>query len=496
MEEPASNRTYEFSLERGLQIRIPDDRRIAHLVAKPQYLVGGGDVNLAMAAEVMDKSGLNRDRLNLTALESALKAVDEAAKKNEATTMEFTIAEAIPPKEGKDGWIKFFFPRAQRVVLKEDGSADFRNINKYVHVKDGEKLCTMFEGIPGEQGIDVLGQPIYPRQIEKPTIVVGRNVTSSTIEDPENPGLQLKEFYATLSGAVFSTDNSLTVSPELSIDTNVGLGTGNINFDGTIRVKGTIEEGANVICNGSLYVDGNVETYDLVVAEDLEVKGGIKAKAKGFIRVKGDLKAKFIENTSIEIDGDCIVENFILNSKVYVLGNLLLSGDSSSLVGSEVQAYKGVSVASLGSQAMLDTTVEVGFHFKNDKFFNEGSNRLAQLERDVETLQPEIQKIKEAVQRARGKLDDAKKARFKEIFDGYAAKAKSLELLKAKIEELKTARYNSEPVKVVVRNTGYPGATIKYRRQIEKLSKQQTSFMMQFQPGQEKAIMVAWKAKS
>lgn len=500
MAESANSEPLEFNLERGLRVQASEDGLTATIIAKPKYLTGGGDISLAMLMEAIDKAGINRDRLDLTATEKAGASIDaEVRKPNKDLNaqFEYVIANGIPAKEGKNGWIKFYFPRAQRVVLKEDGSADFRNINKYVHVKEGEILATLFEGVAGEQGVDVTGKPIYPKAIDKPNIVIGKNILSKTKEDPENPGILLKEYFATLNGAVFSTDNSLAVSPELSIDTDVGLGTGNINFDGTIRVKGTIVEGANVVCNGSLYIDGNVESPDVIVGEDLEVKAGIKGKARGnVIRVRGELRAKFIENSVIEVDGDCIVENFILNSKILCLGSLILSGDSSSLVGSEIMAYKGVTLATLGSSAQLDTIIEVGFHYKNDRFFVEGTNRLSQYEKELETVLPEIQKIKEAVQRARGKVDESKKAKFKEVFDAYQTKMKTVELLKGKVEELKLSRYNPEPVKVVVRNTAHPGGIIRYRRQIEKITKQQSPFMMQFTSGQDKAMMMAWKPKS
>lgn len=70
----------------------------------------------------------------------------------------------------------------------------------------------------------------------------------------------------------------------------------------------------------------------------------------------------------------------------------------------------------------MDTVVEVGFHFRNDRLLTEGSSRLAEFERELEALVPEIQKIKEVVQRSRGKLDDARKEKFKEIFDAYQKK--------------------------------------------------------------------------
>lgn len=166
-------------------------------------------------------------------------------------------------------------------------------------------------------------------------------------------------------------------------------------------------------------MDGNVESSEVTVGEDLEVKGGVKGKGKGIIRVKGDLRTKFIENAIIEIDGDCIVENFILGSKIFCLGNIILTGETSSLIGSEVIAFKGVTLSSFGSTAQMDTTIEVGFHYKNDRLFTEGSSRLVQLEKELESVLPEIQKIKDVVQRSRGKIDDARKLKFKEVFDNY-----------------------------------------------------------------------------
>ncbi|MCZ8344675.1 MAG: FapA family protein [Leptospira sp.] len=486
----------EFNPDKGLKIIISEDRLTATLVAKPIWLTGGGMSNI-LILESLDLYGVHPDRILMKEVDSAALEIDKILKNPEELKKEhtFVVGKGIPAKQGESGWIKFYFPRATRVVLTEDGSADFRNINKYVHVKEGERLATLFEGVAGEQGIDVNGNPVYPNPIERPRLTLGKNVLPKTVNDPEKPERQLKEYYAGLSGVVFSTDTSLSVSPELNIESNIGLGTGNINFDGTIRVKGTIEEGSVVVCHGSLYLEGNVESSEVTVGEDLDVKGGVKAKGQGVIKVKGDLRAKFIENANLEIDGDCIVENFILQSNIKCLGNIILTGDSSSIISSDILSYQGITVSSLGSSAQLDTVVEVGFHFKNDRLFNEGSARLVQLEKELEALVPEIQKIKEVVQRTRGKLDDAKKEKFKEIFDGYQKRTKTVELLKAKIEELKGTRFNQDNVKVVVRNTAHPNATIKYKKQVEKISKAQTSFVMNFFPNQEKAMLTAFKGK-
>lgn len=46
----------------------------------------------------------------------------------------------VPIVHGIDGWVKFYHPHNQRVVIKEDGSADFRNLEKFISIKKAEKL--------------------------------------------------------------------------------------------------------------------------------------------------------------------------------------------------------------------------------------------------------------------------------------------------------------------------------------------------------------------
>ncbi|PTM43891.1 hypothetical protein CLV95_11850, partial [Leptospira borgpetersenii serovar Javanica] len=64
-----------------------------------------------------------------------------------------------------------------------------------------------------------------------------------------------------------------------------------------------------------------------------------------------------------------------------------------------------------------------------------------------------------------------------------------------KVDSLKSARFNSGAVRLAVQKGAFPGTVIHYRRQVEKITKFQSSFMMVFEPGQEKAIMVALQIK-
>jgi uncharacterized protein (DUF342 family) len=484
-----------FDLDRGLKIEVSKDSLEAKLIAMPRWLVGR-DITIADISLTLERFGIHQDRSDYSSMEKITNEINYVLrdKINLSTPLSFPIAKGIPPEEGINGWIKYSFPRARRVVIKEDGNADFRNIDRYIHVKKNDKLAVLFDGVPGKQGIDVFGKPVSPKPIERFKIKIGNNIREAQEPNPDIPTTILHVYYATSNGVIFTTDNSITVSPELNIDSDVGLETGNINYEGTINVTGSIVEGSNVFSKGSLYVGVNVESMDVVVQENLDVKGGIKGKdkAKGLIRVTGDVNAKFIENASLEVEGDVIVENNILNSNILCLGSIFITSDNGSIVSSNITVFKGLSTANLGSNAELDTKVEVGFHYKNNRLYQEGKEKFTVYEKEAIELEPKIFKIKEIVTRSRGKLDENKKVEFKAIFEDYAKRKQVIQLFTAKLENIKIERFNPDNVKVVIRNHAFPGTVIRYRKQIEKITKPQSSFILNFFPNQEKAIPVAW----
>lgn len=487
-----------FDIDNGLELKIDPDGLIATISVRP-YMLTAREVSISDIYYTFERYNISTKQVLEDKIKGILAEINEIIQKKEnlKEILTFEIAKGTPPVEGEDGWIKFLFPRAKRVTIKEDGTADFRNIERYVHVKKSDKAAIVFEGTNGKDGINVYGDVIHPKPIKKPKLIVGKNISSSKERFEEDPNKTVDVYYSTCDGVIFTTENSVTVSPELNIETDVGLETGNINFEGTIRVKGNIVEGAVVNCKSNLFVSGNVESNEIQVAENLEVKGGIKCKdkSKGKIIVKGDLNAKFIENANVEVHGDLVIENYILHSNIHCLGTIFISSDTGSIITSDIVCYQAVSVSNLGSSAQLDTTLEVGFHFLNDSLFTLGSEKLKSFQAELEEIEPKLIKIKEVIQRSRGKLDEAKKLEFKNYFEAYAKKKKAVDVFAFKLDQLKTERFNSEPVKVVVRHGAFPGVTIKYRRQIEKIFKYQSSFMLNFFPSQEKAVMVAWKSK-
>lgn len=480
-----------ISVESAVSISVSSDQLSAILTVRP-YNLKGETISKDKLWSIILDWGIHRERMLVDEIRRILTLLDAAGKKSDFTPIKVEIAKGVSPTPGENGWVRFYHPMAKRVKLLEDGRADFRNIDRYINVKLGEKLATKFEGTPGIPGFDVFGNIIPAPSIKRPKLMIGKNIVEKEIIEEGKP---LQEYFAETNGVIFATETSITVSPELQIAGNVGLATGNIQFDGNVIVRGDIEPGSVVTCTGSLVVYGNLESNAIKVEQDLIVHGGIKGSSTDIIQVTGRVQAKFIENSHLETEGDIVIEGAILNSTVDTLGSVILNGTNGNLVSSKVRTYEGISLSSLGSSAELDVSIELGFHYKNDRTFQDIAKKVLMGEKEMEKILPKIQQIKHMVQRSRGNLPEEKKETFKIVFEDYNKKLKIMNMLKSKQDELKSSRFNPGAVRLAIQKGAYPGAVIHYRRQVEKITKFQSSFMMVFEPGQDKAMMVALQTK-
>ncbi|MBL0266553.1 MAG: DUF342 domain-containing protein [Leptospiraceae bacterium] len=217
------------------------------------------DFSPTMIYNVITNSKLHEEMVNFSLIKEVVDEVTNRKKKvlpiNQVqdpseSIVRQQIANGIPIVHGIDGWVKFYHPHNQRVVIKEDGSADFRNLEKFISIKKAEKIATLFAGVPGKPGKDVFGVVLNAPAIKRPKITIGANIITTNNSSPEEPEKVYIEYTSACDGVLFSTDESVTVSPELRIDQSVGITTGNVKYNGTVNVMGSIEDGSRVECEG------------------------------------------------------------------------------------------------------------------------------------------------------------------------------------------------------------------------------------------------------
>ncbi|MBC7319948.1 DUF342 domain-containing protein [bacterium] len=264
------------------------------------------------------------------------------------------IAEGIPPENGEDAKIKYFVSLGNKELTPKenpDGTVDFREIGFVENVKKGDVLAEKIPPTEGKPGTNVYGESIPPRRGRDIRLPKGKNTEIS--ED----GMKL---IASISGIPIGSEGNISVSPILEIQRDVDFSTGNIDFVGSVLVKGTIRSHFKVKCENNLEVWEDIENADVEVGRNLIVRRGIYGEPGRKVIVGGNLIAKIIRNVELEVHGDILVEQGIVDSNVKCGGTIRVSSNRGMISGGNIWALKSVYTAQLGSPYGTRTVVIVG----------------------------------------------------------------------------------------------------------------------------------------
>ncbi len=418
-----------------------------------QLLVSGD----RMKAELLVKRALSEEELHL--YEDVMSFLnkkgicfglrDEA--KNNAEILKRTgtylLAEGIRPQKGKDGEVLLLFEEEVRRELKEDeeGRINFFDFLRVPQVAPGEKIAELLPPEAGTPGKDIFGREV-PAPFGKPAkIVVGKNVELA----PDGSSAIAK-----VAGRPVVVGKAISVLPLFEVEGDVGVGTGNLSFVGSILVRGNVESDFMVEAEGDVEIWGNVEATRIVAGGNVRVRGGIFGKDKGSIQAGGGLQAKVVENAIVEVGGDIIVERAILHSKVAAKGDVILRGSPGAIIGGTVKAGNIVWARTLGSSIGTRTEVIVGI----DPTLHE---EYRQIQEDLKKIQEEIQEAEKIFrlilvkQQAGMELDSKTRELLEKVKKGYELAQEKKKFCEERLAELE-AIFEGREGKVLVEEKVYP----------------------------------------
>ena len=117
-------------------------------------------------------------------------------------------------------------------------------------------------------------------------VTMGKGVVAS----PNNKD----EWVADTDGQVIIKENKISVLALYEIPGDVNLSTGNIDFIGTVIVRGDVKDGFKVYAGEDLVVNGVVEGAELKCSGKLSIAGGVSGNDKAKIICAGDANIKYI----------------------------------------------------------------------------------------------------------------------------------------------------------------------------------------------------------
>jgi len=260
-----------------------------------------------------------------------------------------TIARGEKASDGKDGDIEFHFStHALEAKLKEDssGRVNIKDMNLIQNVHKGDLLCELVPPKVGKSGITVKGEEIVGKMGAPAKLPEGNNVEVS--EDGN-------KLFAGIDGMVVWADSTVSIEPVYTVD-KVDSSTGNIRFNGSVVVNGEVGDGFEIHANDDVTVAMSVGRVVIRAGGDIKISGGILGQEKADISCTGNIRVKFIQDATIRVNGQIIVEDYIRNSDVTAGGPIVVRNPSGWIAGSTVSSQAWIYCHTIGNVASTVNT--------------------------------------------------------------------------------------------------------------------------------------------
>lgn len=365
------------------------------------------------------------------------------------TNMRTKIAEGIKPIEGKDGYIKYNFNVNKKGAPKvlEDGTVDYKELDLINNVTAGEILAEIIPPKEGKPGKKVTGETIPYKKGKLPNINYGKNVRLLK----NNKGLVAEK-----NGLVTLINNKIVVLDVYEVQ-NVDNNVGNIDFDGSVVVRGNVLNGFRVVADGDVQINGIIEGGYIENTGNIIVKRGVQGFNKLVIKSLGNVTSKFIENSMVLSDGNVFAE-VIMHSQISCKGNINMYGKRGLIVGGVIKAGKEISAKTVGSVMHTATILEVGVD-------PEIKNKYENLKNKIDKIDEELNKIMQAsnlLERLKkmNKIDNNKIQMYNKVEKTKAVLIEERKKLNKELIMLDEQIKNASGGIVRVSNIIYPGVKI------------------------------------
>ena len=314
---------------------------------------------------------LKRYNIRAGILDDAL----EEIIKGETIKKPVLVARGQIPKKGADGWYECFFRTTlnRRPKILKDGSADFKNVEWFETVKAGQKLVYYHPAEAGTDGYTVSGKPIPAQKGMEKSILTGKGFVMEADK---------KTYTSTVDGMVSMNDTTLEVTRHMEVE-DVTIATGDIYFDGSLHIKGNVENGTLVKVTEDLEIDGNVGAATILCGGNVLLKKGMNAAGHGLLKAEKGVVSRFFEAVKVEAKEDIQV-NKCLNSQLYA-GGMIIS--SSIIAGGVSCAEKGFRITNAGNGAGLHTALKIGFNEQIQEELNRINTKIVEAEQELRMLQ-------------------------------------------------------------------------------------------------------------
>lgn len=406
----------EELIDSSIDVFVTADKMKGYLVYNPPE--GGGKISFDDAMEKI------KDKIKLGLMKNKVREVID----NDIYNKEILIAQGKEAINGEDGRIKFNFDIKNEAKIKvlEDGSVDFRDLDLINNVKKEDVLAEIIEPKEGTSGYLISGEELKAKDGKAANIGCGKNTVLNDEGD---------KIISQCNGQVSLEGNKIVVNQVYEISGNVDNSTGNIDFKGTVKIKGNVRTGFMVKADKDIEVNGVVEGAYISSGNDILLKRGMQGHNKGELYANNNIVAKYIENSKLKAKNDIKAEA-IMHSDIISGGSIEVTGKKGLIVGGSCKAKSEIRANIIGSSMATNTVLEVGVSPGLKEEFENTKKEIENLQENITKLQKSI-KLLNKMERL-NQLSPEKQVMLKKSIETKETLEKKLNLLQIELEELET----------------------------------------------------------
>ena len=319
-------------------------------------------------------------------------------------------------------------------------------MNIFLRAAIGDVLVVRTPETQGTPGKNVFGEEVASRPGKPINLPQGKN-TKVVNND---------ELVAVIDGQIVDDGKKVSVDPHLVIESSVDVGTGNIDFAGSVEIRGDVESGFSVKAAGDVEIKGMIGGAE-VEGRNVIVHGGIRGMNVGKIHAREDVSIAFVENANITAGRDIFVNDVVLHSVMRAGHHVTVEGQRGFITGGSVGAGESIRAKILGNNFYVQTNINVGIDpnlkHKYDNLLKEyqaADKQLTQVRLALETLKK--QPLMSLSERRREQLAELTHVQF--------PLATKIKRMKDELEEMREELEQMKNGSVEALDTIFPGVNI------------------------------------
>lgn len=359
------------------------------------------------------------------------------------------IAKYLPPVDGQNGTISYLYDtkKVMRPKENDDGTVNYKDLGLIRNIKKGDIIANIAHPTKCEPGINIKNEEITPVPGEKAHFVLGENTALNE---------STTSIVATVDGNITFNKGCFNIEPNVIIDNDIDASIGNIDFIGSIIIKGDVLEGFSVKADKGITIHGTVTGAKLFSFGNIVVKKGVLHSE---LSTNGNATLGFCENSKITCDGNLTSQVFTF-CDVYCKKKLSTIGNQGIIAGGKYIALETIEANVLGSKAYTKTDITLG---DNAVMYAE----LERLRRKVVEMDENINKcalIVNFLNEKRKQLGRIPPEREEMLSNSVKTKIilqKDKINLQHKISEIEEKLSVKQHLEIQCRREAYPGVTIK-----------------------------------